>query len=150
MGIIATRQKQQKTTQKLNLTLESSTIEQVKHHKMLGLWIDSGVSWNLHIDKLIKKISRNTFLLSRLKLFTNTHNLRMFFNAHIMSHINYASTIWDGCCKDALEKLNSVYRRAIKHLIHNPNLSTDEIIEELYLLPLDKQLEVNKTILYRK
>ena len=82
--IIATRQKQQKTTQKLNLTLESSTIEQVKQHKMLGLWIDSGVSWNLHIDKLIKKISRNTFLLSRLKLFTNTHNLKMFFNAHII------------------------------------------------------------------
>ena len=53
--IIATRQKQQKTTQKLNLNLESSTIEQVKQHKMLGLWIDSGVSWNLHIDKLIKK-----------------------------------------------------------------------------------------------
>ena len=148
--IIATRQKQQKTTQKLNLTLESSTIEQVKQHKMLGLWIDSGVSWNLHIDKLIKKISRNTFLLSRLKLFTNTHNLKMFFNAHIMSHINYASTIWDGCCKDALKKLNSVYRRAIKHLIHNPNLSTDEKIEELNLLPLDKQLEVNKTIFIQK
>ena len=148
--IIATRQKQQNTTEKLNLTLNNSKIEQVKQHKLLGLWIDSGLNWNIHIDKLIKRIARNTFLLSRLKLYTNTHNLKLFFDAHIMSHINYASTVWDGCSKDALKKLNSVYRRAIKHLIYNPSLNTDEKLKSLKLLPLEKHLEFNKSIIVHK
>ena len=70
--IIATRQKK---TEKLSLTLNNSKFEQVKQHKLLGLWIDSWVNWNIHVDKIIRKIARNTFLLSRLKLYTNPHNL---------------------------------------------------------------------------
>ena len=76
--ILASRQKQQNNTQNLKLTLESSTIEQIKHHKFLGVWVDSGVNWNVHINKLITKLSRNTFLLSKLKFYTNTHNLKLF------------------------------------------------------------------------
>ena len=67
-----------------------------------------------------------------------------------MSHINYASTIWDGCSKDILKKLNSVHRRAIKQLIYNPNLDTDQKFKELNLLPLEKQLEINKIIMVHK
>ena len=67
-----------------------------------------------------------------------------------MSHINYASTIWDGCSKDILKKLNSVHRRAIKQLIHNPNLNTDQKLKQLNLLPLEKQLEINKIIMVHK
>ena len=148
--LLASRQKQQNNTHILKLTLESSTIQQIKHHKVLGLWVDSDVNWNVHINKLIKKLSRNTFLLSKLKFYTNIHNLKLFFNAHIMSHINYASTTWDGCSKDLLKKLNSVHRRAIKQLIYNPNLDTDQKLKQLNLLPLEKHLEINKIIMVHK
>ena len=67
-----------------------------------------------------------------------------------MSHINYASTIWDGCSKDTFKKLNSVHRRAAKQLIHNPNLDTDQKLKQLNLLPLEKHLEINKIIMVHK
>ena len=67
-----------------------------------------------------------------------------------MSHINYASTIWDGCSKEILKKLNSAHRRAIKQLMHNPNLDTDQKLKHLNLLPLEKQLEINKIIMIHK
>ena len=148
--IITTRQKQQVIRAKLNLKLDHKNIQEVKQHKMLGVIIDSELTWNQHIVNLIKKISKNTFLLTKLKKYTTTEHLKLFFNAHILSHINYASTLYDGCSKDMLKQLNSVYRRAVKHLISQPGLPTDEKLKRLKLLPLEKHLEYNKLILMQK
>ena len=65
--IIATRQREQRTRPKLKLKLENKNIEQVKNHKMLGVTIDSELNWNQHIENLIKRISKNIFLLTKLK-----------------------------------------------------------------------------------
>ena len=116
--IIAPRQKLQIHKPKLNLTLDTSNIEEVTEHKMLGVTIDTGLTWNKQIENLIKKLAKNTYLLSKLKNYVKNKHLLMFFNAHIISHINYASTIWDGCSQDIFKKLNSVYKRAVKQLKH--------------------------------
>ena len=144
--IITTRQKRQLEPLHLNIKIGSSTIEQVKHHKMLGFYIDSDLTWNHHIETLIKRISRSIFLLTKLKKYTAKDNLKLFFNAHIMSHINYASSLYDGCSKDTFKKLNSIHRRAIKHLHHQHGQSTDDKLKVLQILPLTKQLEYNKLI----
>ena len=65
--LIATRQKEQRTHPTLTLTLGTNLIEQVQHHKMLGLLIDSRLTWNAHIETLVKRISKNIFLLTKLK-----------------------------------------------------------------------------------
>ena len=67
-----------------------------------------------------------------------------------MSHLNYASTIYDGCSKDTLKQLNSIHRRATKHLVHQPALTTDDRLKILKILPLEKQFALNKTILLHK
>ena len=148
--IIATRQREQRTRPKLKLKLENKNIEQVKNHKMLGVTIDSELNWNQHIENIFKRISKNIFLLTKLKKYAKIENLKLFFNAHILSHINYASTLYDGCSKDMLKQLNSIYRRAVKHLIFQPGLPTDDKLQKLKLLPLEKHLQYNKLILMQK
>ena len=148
--IIAPRQKLQIYKPKLNLTLGTSKIEEVKEHKMLGVTIDTGLTWNKHIENLIKRLAKNTYLLCKLKNYIKNTHLQMFFNAHILSHINYASTIWDGCSQDIYKKLNSVYKRAVKQLKHRHTSTTDETFKQLDILPLKKHLEFNKTILTHK
>ena len=104
----------------------------------------------MHVKNLIKRISKNTFLLKKLKKFTTTDNLKIFFHAHIMSHINYVSTIYDGCCKDTFKQLNAAHRRSIKQLINTPGQQTDEKFKILKILPLQKQFQVNKTTLIQR
>ena len=108
------------------------------------------LNWNPHTQSLIKRISKNIFLLSKLKRYTSVDNLKLFFNAHIMSHINYASTIYDGCSKETHKQLNSIHRRAIKHLNSKPAKTTDDKLKRLKILPLEKQFELNKTLLVHK
>ena len=79
--IIAPRQKLQIYKPKLNLTLGTSKIEEVKEHKMLGVTIDTGLTWNKHIENLIKRLAKNTYLLCKLKNYVKNTHLLMFFNA---------------------------------------------------------------------
>ena len=35
--------------------------------------------------------------LSQLRNYVNAETRKLFYIAHILYHINYASTVWDGC-----------------------------------------------------
>ena len=68
----------------------------------------------------------------------------MFYDAHIKSHIDYVSTVWDGCDDVHLRRLNSLHRRAAKLILHDTNMSTDQKLYELNILPLHDHLLFNK------
>lgn len=69
---------------------------------------------------------------------------QLFFNAHIRSHIDYASTVWDGSSDANLKRLNSLHRRAAKLILPDPSLTTDQKLAALKILPLKDHLTYNK------
>ena len=64
-----------------------------------------------------------------------------------MSHRNYVSNAWDGCAGVHMKQLNSLHKRAVKFLMPIPNLDYKQKCCALKLLPLDKQLLLNKCVL---
>ena len=84
-----------------------------------------------------------------LKYIVDTDILKFFFNAHIKSHIDYASVVWDGC-SDALKKkrLNSLLRRSGKLILPDKNLTTDQKLNKIGILNLHKQLDKG-VVMYR-
>ena len=86
--VITSRQKHQLTKPKLDLFIGDISVEQVKSHKMLGICLDSELNWQTQIHNLTKRLSKNVFLLTKLKKYVNTKHLKLFFDAHILSHLN--------------------------------------------------------------
>ena len=142
--VVATRQKHQLKPLTLNLSIKNQPIAQVTEHKLLGVTIDNQLKWESHITRVCKAVSRNLFLLSKLKPYVDANSRLMFYNAHIKSHIDYASTVWDGSSDVHLQRLDSLHRRAAKLILPNPNLSTDQKLQELKLLPLRQHFCFNK------
>ena len=128
--IITTRQKHQIQPLKVDLILNETSIEQVHTHRHLGITIDEELNWHAHINTLNKIISRNLYLLSQLKQYANLHSLKLFYHAHIASHLTYASTLWDNCSNNVLKQLNSLHRRAAKVMITDPSLTTDDKLKK--------------------
>ena len=147
---ITTRQKNQRLHPKLDLYINNKPIQQVNNHKMLGIHLDCHLNWHTQINNLAKRLSRNLFLFSKLKKYVDTECLKLFYNAHILSHLNYSSTIWDGCSQDTFNKINRLHRRAIKILSPMKNITTDEKMKALDILPLNKHLTYNKARLIHK
>ena len=108
------------------------------------------MKWESNIRSLCKKLSRNVYLLSKLSRYASKDALMMFYHAHIMSYVNYASSLWDGSGEVHLKKLNSLHRRAAKIIEKGNNLSTEGKQKKLGMLPLKKQFIYNKAILMYK
>ena len=143
---VATRQKHQLLSLSLDMLPHGVNVEQVEEHQHLGITVDNKLRWGTHTDTLWKTLSKRVFLLSELKYIVDTDTLKLFFNAHIKSHLDYASVVWGGC-SDALKKrLNSLLRRAGKLILPDKNLTTDQKLNKTGILSLHKQLDYNKGV----
>ena len=100
---IATRQKHQLSPLHLDLVLNGAKIEQVSEQRLLGITIENKLRWDSHINNVCKTVSRRVFPLSKLRYIVDTDTRKLFFNAHIKPHIDYASVVWDGC-SDVLKR----------------------------------------------
>ena len=129
--LLATRQKHQLRPLNLNLSLKADHTEQVHEHRHLGVIIDDEFSWQSHVTYVCKTVSKHLFLLFQLKHFVDTSKRKLFYHAHISSHLTYASTVWDGRSDILFQKLNSLHRRAAKLMLPDPFITTEAKIRRL-------------------
>ena len=115
--LMETKQKHQKQQLPLNLNSETTPIERVSKHRLLGVTVDEQLKWQTHINSICRTVSRNIFILSKLNQIVSHKTKLAFFFAHIMSHINYVSNAWDGRACVHMEQLYSLHKRAIKILM---------------------------------
>jgi hypothetical protein len=147
---IATRQKHQLSPLPLDLILHGITIDQVTEHRLLGVTIDNKLRWDSHTDNVCKIVSRRVFLLSKLRYIVDIDTRKLFLNAHIKPHFDYASVVWDGCSGAIKKRLNSLHRRAGKLICPDTALTTDQKFKKMGILSLHRQLEYNKGVfMYR-
>ena len=90
---ITTRQKHQLSPLPLDLVLNGAKIDQVSEHRLLGITIDNKLRWDSHINNVCKTVSRRVFLLSKLRYIIDIDTRKLFFNAQIKPHIDYASVV---------------------------------------------------------
>ena len=146
---IATRQKHQLSPLPLDLVLNGAKIDKVSEHCLLGITIDK-LRWDSHINNVCKTLSRRVFLLLKLRYIVDIDTRKLFYNAHIKAHIDYASVVWDGCSDVLKKRLNYLHRRAVKLILPDTSLTTDQKLKEMRITSLQKQLEYNKGLfIYR-
>ena len=97
---------------------------------------------------MCKTVSGRVFLLSKLRYIVDIDTRKLFFNAHIKLHIDYAaSVVWDGCSNVLKKRSNSLHRRAVKLILPD---TSDQKLKEMRIMSLQKQLEYNKGLfMYR-
>ena len=57
--------------QKITLKIHKKAISESEYIKYLGVMVDSTLTWNIHIDKISKTISRAIGLLYKIRPFVN-------------------------------------------------------------------------------
>ena len=150
--VICPRQKKQRQQLTLNLSIKSTDIAQVEEHRLLGVLIDSNLTWRSHIESLCKKVSRNLYLLRRLEPLVDATSLNSFFHAHCLAHINYASTVWCNASAVHVDKLERVHKRGVKLLSRNmvPKTDRNMMYKQTGILPLNHQFQYNLALLMFK
>jgi hypothetical protein len=71
--------------------------------KVLG--IDDKLNWSEQNEEQYKKISSNINLLRNAKDFVDLDTLKIMYNALVMPHFIYCSTVWQNSNQENLDQL---------------------------------------------
>ena len=71
------------------LKLADNEMQSVDQFNFLGITLDKHLNWNAHTNKLFGKISRNTGMLNKIKLFLPSRILKTIYSSLILCQLNY-------------------------------------------------------------
>ena len=126
---LTTRQKRQiLNSPPTQILIGKQQLHEVSEHKLLGVTIDNYLTWGPQIRDLCKSTAKRVYQSAKIKNFLTFHARRIiFFQVHIQSFIDYASTLWDSASESLLKPLKSPHRRAIKIiLLQHTNLTNQD------------------------
>ena len=115
-----------------SLSISDKPIKQVNYAKSLGVYVDCNLSWNIHVDKLCKKIASGIGALKRIRPFVPNYTLLSIFKSSLQPHFDYCSVVWGNCSKTLSNKLQKLQNRATRILTFSSfDANADTLIEKL-------------------
>ena len=89
-----------------NLCINYIKIEQSDNVKYLGVHLDSKLSWKIHIEKLICKLSKVCGMGYKLRHYVRLSiTPKLFYYAMFHSHLQYSLLNWDKASKSHYHQL---------------------------------------------
>ena len=101
------------------LSIAGVKLPTVQHTKFLGVYIDSKLKWDHHVNKLILKIKHNRHLLKTGKNMLSIHAKKIVYFSHIQSHITYCMSTWGNLISNSqLSRLQSEQDKCVELVKH--------------------------------
>lgn len=97
-------------------------VQRVDNFEYLGLVIDSGLTFESHVHKVVKKIRPYVGILSRIKYCLPIKCMKMLYYAHIHSHIHYMLPLYGSCRESHRSELEMLHKKSIKYVFKLPYL----------------------------
>lgn len=134
-----------KQTFDLNINYMEQPIERVKSFKYLGVILDSQLSWDIHINKLISNLSSICGLFRKICAYVPESAKIGIFHSLFQSKILYGILIWGPAYKTKLKKIQSIQNKAIKNLFNYERKENRKFIHtEHNILPILYLLLINQ------
>ena len=119
------------------VTVDGIQIQETTSSKLLGLIINNTLTWNDHVDSLIKKAARKIYFLVQLKRArVPAEDLVAYYCACIRSSLDYACPVFHYSLPQYLQsELESVQKRPLslfRSISENRNSKLHHLIPEAY------------------
>ena len=105
-------------------------VKNSREEKLLGVKIDSKLSFEHHVSSLCKKASQKLHALARVVNFMDLAKRKSLMKAFITSQFNYCPLIWMFHSRQLNNRINKTQERALKELRNH--------IGKLFLCPQQK------------
>ena len=110
-----------------------SYIEYEEEHVLLGITVDSNLTFGNHIDNTCKRASQNLNTLARVAPYTNVQKRRIVIKFFVTSQFRYCPLIWMFHNRRLNDGMNSIHGRALR-IAYRDHISTSQ--ELLIIVPV--------------
>lgn len=123
-----------------NYHLNGMLLKKVNTTRDLGIIMDDHVSFNLHIDSIIKRTFRSLGFINRItQPFRHTSTLRILYFSYVRSVLDFGSAIWNPCYKVHIDRIEKIQKKFINILNYRFRIHTsyDHSLTHFNLLSLE-------------
>ena len=104
-------------------------VKNSREEKLLGVKIDSKLSFENHVPSLCKKASQKLHALARVVNFVDLAKRKNLMKAFITSQFNYCPLIWMFYSRQLGNRINKIQGRALKLLYKDNKLTFDDLLK---------------------
>lgn len=126
---------------------DNISISSAQNHKYLGIYLDSQLKWDIHINYVAKKMR---FLLYRFKYFSQIfkiEQMRILYYALVQSHFTYGIVAWGAATSNHVSNLETIQKLILKVIYKKPtNYPSNDLYKETALLDI-RQLFFMQTVI---
>ena len=136
----------------LQLKIGGVDINSVKSHKLLGLTLDSEMSYECHVEELSKKLSKRLGLLKHISSYLKQAQREMYFNSVVKPIMMYGSMIWDNCSNSCKQLILRLQKRAARIILNvDGEAPSVSLFNRLNWLPFYKESAITRnTLVFKK
>ena len=139
-----------KSKPQLHLHLRDLEIEQVDETKLLGVTLDSHLTWSSHIDNITKKMGGGLSMIRRCAEFLTPTSVVQVIQALVISHLDYCPVVWSNAAKRDLHKLQIAQNKAARLALKCNIRSNIRLIHQnLSWLLVEQRLTASLAVFFR-
>ena len=126
-------------------------IKKVDNTKFLGVHYDWDMTFRTHINLLTQRLSRMSALLYRVKNLMPEFVLKMLYNAHVSSILNYCNVIWANTFVTHVDPLIKSQKRLTRLITNSDFLAhTEPPFKQLKILTIENLRKYHLAIHFYK
>ena len=108
---------------KATATIDSMDIESEDEQVLLGITINTNLTFENHFNSIWKNASQKLNALARITSYMNTQKRRTIMKSFVTSRFSYCPLIWMFHSRRLNNKINSIHERALR-ITYQDNTST--------------------------
>lgn len=121
------------STESATVIMDNQPLECVTNFKYLGVILDNKLKFNPHAENVCAKISKKLGFLRRIRNKLTMSTTIMLYNALVLPHFNYCSTLLLACKAETKHRLQVIQNKAMRIIlrcnIYTPRLSMLQILK---------------------
>ena len=107
------------TEQDFSFNIDGQQIQKCDDVDLLGVNIDSKLSFDKHISSICSKVNKQLSVVKRFKHLIDDHIKRRLYKAFILPVFNYCSDVWHFCSKRSKAKLEQLNKQALRTVLNS-------------------------------
>ena len=103
-----------KKSANFNFQIGDSTVLPAEKVKVLGVIIDSKLTWEMHISAVVQKCNKILLTLYKFRHYFSSDIRKLIIQAYVFPHITYCLCVWASADKGQLQKIQKVINFAAR------------------------------------
>ena len=115
---------------KLKSNIDNNIIESEMKQELLGVKIDSKLSFEEHVNNICKKASQKLNALARISSYVDISKRRIIFKSFITSQFGYCPLVWMFHSRKLNNKINTIHERALRIAYNDGQSTSQQLLEK--------------------